>query len=174
MSDNASAKQKINLRDLDDVSCSNIVVSRQIRHLLKKNQSFSDIAIDCWIHGGHYTRFKYKNDKFSWYCEDGEPCEEGLQKIDSVTTDSLFNDEWNKLMVFTYRTMCDSMNGVNVEDSPEDLLALAESKLQEMLHDEDSSNKDLELLANSMFMKNPGYSGENYNNNLFHKVAGKL
>ena len=60
MSENTNAKQKINLRDLDDVSCSNIVVSRQIRHLVRKNQSFGDIAIDCWVHGGHYTRFRCK------------------------------------------------------------------------------------------------------------------
>lgn len=172
MSENTNAKQKINLRDLDDVSCSNIVVSRQIRHLVRKNQSFSDIAIDCWVHGGHYTRFKSKNEKFSWYCEDGEPYEEGLQKIDNKT-DCLYNDEWNKLLVFTHRSMCDSLNGVDIEDTPEDLLAFAESKLQEMLSDNES-DENSDSLADQLISKDPGYAGETFNENLFHKVAGKV
>lgn len=130
-------EKKINLRDLDDVACSNIVLSRQIRHLVRKNQSFSDIAIDCWVHGGHYTRFKCKNDKFHWYSEDGEPHEESLQEINHKT-DCLYNDEWNKLLVFTHRAMCDSLNGVDLVDTPEDLLAFAETKLQEMLREENT------------------------------------
>ena len=141
MSENTNVKQKVNLRDLDDVACSNVVVSRQIRHLVRKNQLLSDISIDCWIHNGHYTRFKCKNEALSWYCEDREPHEEGLQKIDR-STDCLYNDEWNKLLVSTYRSMCDSLSGVDVEDTPEDLLVLAESKLQEMLSDESNENSD--------------------------------
>ena len=135
MSKNTTTKTKINLRDLDDVACSNIVISRQIKHLIKKNPSFSDIAIDCWVHGGHYTRFKYKNDQFYWYSENNEPHLEGLECLNNKT-ECLYNDEWNKLIVFTHSAMCDSMSGADVEDTPEDLLALAESKLQELLSSE--------------------------------------
>lgn len=155
-------EKKINLRDLDDVACSNVVVSRQIRHLVRKNQSFSDIAIDCWVHGGHYTRFKCKNDKFHWYSEDSEPHEESLQEINHKT-DCLYNDEWNKLIVFTHRAMCDSLNGVDIEDTPEDLLAFAESKLQEILNDEEST--DTELKPN-ISITQPNAEG------LFHKMVG--
>lgn len=172
MSENTNAKQKINLRDLDDVACSNVVVSRQIRHLIKKNPSFSDIAIDCWIHGGHYTRFKCKNDKFYWYSENNEPHLECLECIDN-NTDCLYNDEWNKLIVFTHRSMCESLNGVDVEDTPEDLLAFAESKLQELLSSDDESSVDSKALANQVVSKDPGYAGEEYNSNLFYKLTGR-
>lgn len=134
MSETTTVKTKINLRELGDIDCSNVVVSRQIRHLIRKNPSFSDIAIDCWVHGGCYTRFKCKNDKFYWYSEEGDPHMDGLECIDSKT-DCLYNDEFNKLIVFTHRAMHDALNGVDIEDTPEDLLAFAESRLQEMLKD---------------------------------------
>lgn len=134
-------EKRINLRDLDDVACSNIVVSRQIRHLIKKHPSFSDIAIDCWVHGGHYTRFKCKNGRFYWYSENNEPHKEGLARLDDKTT-CLYNDEWNKLIIFTHSAMCESMRDADIEDTPEDLLVLAESKLQELLS---SESQDTEM-----------------------------
>ena len=54
--------------------------------------------------------------------------------------------------------MCDSQNGIDLVDTPEDLLAFAETKLQEMLREEntvyaedvdaadvDESNKDISV-----------------------------
>lgn len=140
MSENTTAKTKINLRDLDDVACSNVVMSRQIRRLIKKNPSFSDISIDCWVHSGHYTRFKCRDDKFYWYSENNEPHLEGLECLDNKT-DCLYNDEWNKLLNFTLNAMCEPTNGVEIEDTPEDLLALAESKLQELLSSESQDSE---------------------------------
>ena len=64
-----AAEKKINLRDLDDMACSNVVVARQIKRMIKKQPSMDDIAVDCWVHGGHYTRFKYKGGKFIWNVE---------------------------------------------------------------------------------------------------------
>ena len=153
MSENTAAKTKINLRDLDDVACSNVVVSRQIRHLIKKNPSFSEIAIDCWVHGGHYTKFRCKNEQFYWYSEYNEPHIEGLARIDG-NADCLYTDEWNKLIIFTFQSMCDSMNGINIEDTPEDLLALAESKLQEILSDDNDEEptKECNLFGNRIML----------------------
>jgi hypothetical protein len=45
--------------------------------------------------------------------------------------------------------MCDAQNGVDLSDTPEDILAYAETKLQEMLHD-DTAQKDFAVLADSM------------------------
>ena len=137
MNTNTDTTQKVNLRDLDDISCANVVMSRQIRHLVRKSPSLGDISIDCWVHDGHYTRFKCHGEELSWYCEDGEPCKEDLKKIGS-NTDCFYKDEWNKLLAFTFQTMCESLNGLCVEDTPADLLSIAESKLQQLLHDSDS------------------------------------
>ena len=50
--------------------------------------------------------------------------------------------------------MCDSMNGINIEDTPEDLLALAESKLQEILSDDndEESTKECNLFGNRIML----------------------
>ena len=44
--------------------------------------------------------------------------------------------EINKLIRFTYQTMCDSMNAIDLTDTPEDLLSYAEQKLQELINSE--------------------------------------
>ena len=132
-----AAEKKINLRDLDDMACSNVVVARQIKRMIKKSPSMDDMAMDCWVHGGHYTRFKYKGGKFIWCIEGSEPCVKGCETI-TDDCDYLYKDELNKLIVSTYRTMCDSQNGIDLVDTPEDLLAFAETKLQEMLREENT------------------------------------
>lgn len=135
-----TADKKINLRDLDDTECTNVVCGRQIKRMIRKFPSMADMSIDCWIHGGHYTRFKFKDGKFIWEVENNAPCIKGCE---SVTSDSgvLNKYELNKLIVFTFSAMCASMNGANIEDTPEDLLALAESKLQELLSSESQDSE---------------------------------
>lgn len=130
-----TSNNKVNLRDLDDVACTNVVCGRQIKRMIKKFPSMNDTAIDCWVHGGHYTQFKFKNGKFVWLVNGKDPCVSGCEKI-SDDSDKLDKYELNKLIVSTYRSMCDSQNGVDIVDTPEDLLAFAETKLQEMLREE--------------------------------------
>jgi hypothetical protein len=139
MKENTSkpVEKKINLRDLDDTECTNVVCGRQIKRMIRKFPSMADMAIDCWIHGGHYTRFKFKDGKFIWSVEDNAPCIKGCE---SVTSDSDVLDKYelNKLIIFTHRAMCDSQNDVDLVDTPEDILAFAETKLQEMLREENT------------------------------------
>ena len=46
---------------------------------------------------------------------------------------------FDKLIRFTYQTMCDSMNSIDLTDTPEDLLSYAEQKLQELINSEKES-----------------------------------
>lgn len=125
--------KKVSLRDLDDVACSNVVVTRQIRRLVAKFHSMKETAIDCWVHGGHYTKFELTNsNKLRWHCDKNVPC---AKKVIYATDDELTKEELNKLLVSTHRDMCDNKEGVDLIDTPEDLLAFAETKLQEMLKD---------------------------------------
>lgn len=130
-----AADNKVNLRYLDDTECANIVVSRQIRKMISKFPSMRDMAMDCWIHDGHYTRFLFKGGKFIWSAVDGGQFINGCE---TVTDDDGILDkfELNKIINFTFGTMCDSQDCVDLVDTPEDLLAFAETKLQEMLHDQ--------------------------------------
>lgn len=132
-----ATEKKINLRDLDDTACSNVVVARQIKRMIRKFPSMDNLAMDCWVHGGHYTRFKFKGGKFVWGVEGKEPY---LSGCETITDDSeeLDKYELNKLIVSTYRAMCDSQNCIDFVDTPEDLLAFAETKLQEMLREENT------------------------------------
>lgn len=132
-----ATEKKINLRDLDDVACTNVVCARQIRRMIRKFSSMSDMAIDCWVHGGHYTRFKYKGDKFIWVADPAGPCVSGCDTLTDVD-DVLDKYELNKLITSTFRDMCDSQDCVDLVDTPEDLLAFAETKLQEMLKEENT------------------------------------
>ena len=120
-------ENKTNMRDLDDTACTNVVVTRQIRRLISKFPSMNEIAIDCWTHGNHYVKFKLTNgnNKFKWYTDTKESV--------CATDGTLYKDELNKLLVSTYRTMCENKEGVDISDTPEELLAYAESKLQELL-----------------------------------------
>lgn len=148
-------KVTINLRELDDVSCTNVVTARQIRRLVKKFPTMEHTDIDCWVHGGHYIKFKSGDNRFTWYCDIKEPHFEGCEKIKSDDSELSVN-ELNKLIVHTYRSMCDVLNGTDISDTPEDILAFAEMRLQELLHDENRSeqitNKALEAVADSMVM----------------------
>lgn len=122
------------LRKMDDVSCTNIVTVRNIKKLIKKYPSLTHIAIDCWVCGGHYTTFECNQDSFVWYAEP----KDGYY-LDKITGDEedVTSDQLNKLIVHTYRTMWDNL-GEDIEfiDTPEELLAYAEQKLQQMLKEE--------------------------------------
>ena len=126
-----STEKKINLRDLDDTACTNVVCGRQIRKMIRKFPSMSEITFDCYVSCGHFTKFKAKDNKFVWYTDN----------FDSISSDSEDLDKYdlNKLIVFTHQAICDSLNGVDIEDTPEDLLAFAEAKLQEMLHEDETA-----------------------------------
>lgn len=131
-------EKKINLRELSDVDCSNVVVSRQIRRMARKFPSMCELTMDCWSHGGHYVKFLLTdNDVMKWECCKDGPVTDGCQTL-FATNEDLTSDELNKLLVYTYRTMCDNKDGVDIIDTPEDLLAFAETKLQEMLKDEEA------------------------------------
>ena len=135
MKEKVTKNEKINLRNLDDVQCSNVVVSRQIRRLIRKFPHLRESFLDCWIHGGHDTKFEYCGPKFIWHCEPKDPHLKGAETLSS-DDEFLTDDELNKLIVFTYQAMCDTLNGVDLTDTPEDLLAYAEQKLQEMISDD--------------------------------------
>ena len=137
-SKDVKVSKKVNLRTLDDVSCSNIVVSRQIRRLIGKFPSFKCTPIDCWVHGGHYIQFESRPTKFVWKCDKNAQYIKGLETISSDSPE-LSKEELNKLIIFTHRAMCDMQNGVDLTDTPEDLLAYAETKLQELLAEEDTN-----------------------------------
>lgn len=135
-----AADKKINLRDLDDISCTIVVCGRQIRKMIKKFPSMDDITIDCWVYSGHYTQFKLKNNKFTWIADPCDKCKPGCEIINEDS--DIDKEELHKLIVFTYHSMCDSQNGVDLSDTPEDMLAFAESKLQELLRDEEITDKE--------------------------------
>lgn len=132
----SAEKKSINFRELDDLECSNIVIARQIRRLVKKFPSLQESVINCWVHGGHYTKFKFDDNKFVWFCNEKEPYLKGYEKITNECRD-LYKDELNKLLVFTHDALCSSCTPTELADTPEDLLSLAETKLQEMLNDND-------------------------------------
>lgn len=124
-----------NLRSLDDVACTNVMVARQIKRMIRKFPSMNNIAVDCWAHNGHYTRFKFNGEKISWSADTKGVYMPGCKTL-TDDSNSLDKFELNKLLVHTYRTMCDSQNGVDLVDTPEDLLAFAETKLKDMLREE--------------------------------------
>lgn len=132
-----ATEKKINLRDLDDTACTNVVCARQIKRMIRKFPSMDDLAMDCWVHGGHYTKFKFKGGRFIWCADPSEAFISGCESLKD-DSDSLDKYELNKLITSTYRAMCDSQNCVDLVDTPEDLLAFAETKLQEMLKEENT------------------------------------
>ena len=133
----AENTNKISLRELDDVSCSNVVISRQIRRMINKVPSFSNLSMNCHVCGAHYTNFKLANEKFIWT---GNVYDKrfGKQTVSSEDCEYLDKNDINKLLVFTFRAMCEN-NEVEIVDTPEDLLALAEVKLKEMLSEESTA-----------------------------------
>lgn len=148
-----AADKKINLRDLDDVACTSVVCARQIKRTIKKYPAMNDITVDCWVHDGHYTRFKFKGGKFIWE-SDGKTYRKGCETL-TDDSDVLYKEELNKLIVSTYRTICESQDCIDLVDTPEDLLAFAETKLQDMLREEntvyadETIRKDFKVLADS-------------------------
>ena len=136
-----NTEKKINLRELNDTDCTIVVCSRQIRKMIKKFPSMADTAIDCWVNRGHYTRFKLKNNKFTWVSEGFEPHLPGYEVIDEDSV--LCSDDFYKLTVETFQAMCDSQNGVDISDTPEDLLTYAELKLQELISEESGGSDSI-------------------------------
>ena len=105
--------------------------------MIKKFPSMKEVDIDCWSHGGHYTKFNLKGNKFVWSVAKKSPYISGCESL-SYDNKDLYSDELSKLLVYTYRAMCDSQDTVDLVDTPEDLLAYAETKLQEMLREENT------------------------------------
>jgi hypothetical protein len=122
----STEEKKVSLRNLDDVACSNVIVTRQIAKMLRKFPSMRELAIDCFTNNEHYV-------KFTWL--DGKPIQWTDVKgcVLNAKEDFIYKEDLNKLLVYTYRAMCDNQDSVDLIDTPEDLLAFAESKLQEML-----------------------------------------
>lgn len=126
------------MRTLDDTQCSNIIIAKNIRRLVGKFPNMKKIAIDCWVHDGHYTEFELQGSNLVWRHDKNRKCTNGLPTVNH-TNENLSTDEINKLIRFTYQTMCDSMNSIDLTDTPEDLLSYAEQKLQELINSEKES-----------------------------------
>ena len=135
-------RRKMNLRDLDDTDCTSVVVAKRILRMIHKFPELKTCSIDCFAQGMHFITFTLGNKEFIWITDDGK---QFTSKDDLLTHEYL-----NKLIVDTFRTMCDSQDSEDLSDTPEDLLAFAETKLQEMLHDENSNKADdsSDLLVN--------------------------
>ena len=98
---------------------------------MKKYSNLSSSGIDCWTHGKHYVKFDIDNNKFKWADSKG-----GFVLNSS---DELYSDELNKLLVCTYRTMCDMLSDENAFiDTPEDILMYAEQKLRALIEENDN------------------------------------
>lgn len=139
MSTEKEATKKVSLKDLDDISCSNVVIARQIKKICRKFPFMRSTDIDCWVHNHHFTKFKInENEMLTWLYK----VDPALNDYESVSLDdqSLYNEELHKLLVFTHEAMCDNKDNVDLIDTPEDLLSFAESKLKEMLMDEASES----------------------------------
>lgn len=123
------------LRKLDDIDCSNHVIANYMYKLIHKHDHLKSVSIDCYVHSGHYTKFVYDQGTYKWFVD---KMHSYLSDCTVLTLDSedLTVDELHKLLVATYDVMCNSLND-NVEfiDTPEDLLAYAEQKLQSLLAD---------------------------------------
>jgi hypothetical protein len=138
MKDNNMTEQKVNLRDLDDIACSNVIVTRQIKRMINKIPNLKECPIDCWIHSTHYTNFKLAGDKFKWF-SDNKNFISGWEVIKS-DNDEITKDDLHKILIYTFRAMCDANNSDDIVDTPEDLLAFAETKLREMLREENTED----------------------------------
>lgn len=123
------------LRTLDDTDCTNVVVSRQIRKFIRKFPSFKDMPMTCYTHGAQFDTFKLAGDKFIWSGRMHD-CFNNQYISVASTDEDICNDELNRLIVSTFRTMCELNSDEDISDTPEDLLEYAEMKLQEMLNDE--------------------------------------
>lgn len=123
------------MRTLDDTQCSNIIIAKNIRKLVNKFPNMKAITMDCWVHDGHYTEFELQGANLVWHHDKNRKCVNGLPIVNH-TNENLSSDEINKLIRFTYQTMCDSMNSIDLIDTPEDLLNYAEQKLQELINSE--------------------------------------
>lgn len=133
-------KHKINLRELNDTDCTSVVVGRQIARMIKRFPFMKTCSISCFAKNKNFTNFLVGDHIFIWKSDDGD--------VITSKDDDVDHDDLNKLLVYTFRSMCDAQNGVDLSDTPEDILAYAETKLQEMLHD-DTVQKDFKVLADS-------------------------
>ena len=119
------------LSKLSDTECTNVLTTKNMYRLIKKYSNLSSTDIDCWTNGKHYVKFDLENNKFKWTDSKG-----GFVLNSS---DELYSDELNKLLVCTYRTMCDMLSDENAFiDTPEDILMYAEQKLRALIEENDN------------------------------------
>lgn len=122
-------EKKINLRKLNDTDCTSVVATRQMMKLIKQFPSLNKCHINRCVDGKLFTKFEKHENELVWLTDKGDVIS---SKDEDVDRDSL-----NKLIVHTFRTMCaQHNNNVDLSETPEDILAYAESKLQELLHDD--------------------------------------
>lgn len=126
------------IQKLNDEQRTIFMVTKQIKHFVKRFSDVRNIRINCWVNGGHYTRFKCDETltKFSWLVDLNEKF-----KCDEITleTENITDLDFNKLLVTTFRTMCASLDEQkDVLSSPEDILEYAEQKLKELISEETS------------------------------------
>lgn len=132
---------KINLRNLDDIDCANVVVTRQIKKFVKKFPNMREAAMECWTNSDHYTKFKLSdNGSIHWISVETEYPHR--QSVLHANDRDLDREDLNKLLVYTYRTMCDCNDGIDLIDTTEDLLAFAESKLKALLSEEAEATEE--------------------------------
>jgi hypothetical protein len=126
-------EKKVDVRKLDDVDCSNIAVSHQIKRMVNKFPSMRNLSINCYAYGTHYTNFKFENNVFTW-TGDVYDVLRGRKVVSTDDADSLLDkDSMNKLINDTFNTMLDSVNETDLVYTPEELLAFAEEKLKALL-----------------------------------------
>ena len=65
------------MRTLDDTQCSNIIIAKNIRRLVGKFPNMKKIAIDCWVHDGHYTEFELQGSNLVWRHDKNRKCTNG-------------------------------------------------------------------------------------------------
>ena len=89
------------MRTLDDTQCSNIIIAKNIRRLVGKFPNMKKIAIDCWVHDGHYTEFELQGSNLVWRHDKNRKCTNGLPTVTQI----LYNDHHepsNQLQSFSY------------------------------------------------------------------------
>lgn len=126
-----------NIRELDDLNCTNYITTKCIKKLVKKHSSLKTKVSNCFINGTQYIMVDVPKYNFIWFT-DGES---GFVKrynksklVDDIKREWLEPEELNRLIVNTYRHLCDSLgDDIDLADTPEDILAYAEQQLQNLL-----------------------------------------
>ena len=111
----------------DELTKANTTVLKQILRLKRKSPKIlSSTKLNCCVQEAIYNRVYWEDGMLKW----------GSSASPIVLTyyDEFLNlHELNKLLVYTYRAMCEAANPDLLNDSPEDLLEFAEEKLKKLL-----------------------------------------